>query len=94
MTITKADLIKRIYEKEVLSKPDATKVVETFLEIIKSRLSEGEDILISGFGKFMVKDKKARKGRNPHTGETIILPPRRVVTFKPSGVLRKKLNPQ
>jgi integration host factor subunit alpha len=94
MTITKADLIKRIYEKEVLSKPDATKVVETFLEIIKSRLSEGEDILISGFGKFIVKDKKARKGRNPHTGETIILAPRRVVTFKPSGVLRKKLNPQ
>lgn len=94
MTLTKADLVKQIYEKDVLSKPDATKAVETFLEIIKSKLSDGEDILISGFGKFVVKDKKARKGRNPHTGDTITLEPRRVITFKPSGVLRKKLNPQ
>lgn len=94
MTLTKADLVKRIYEKDILSKSDTIKVVETFLEIIKSRLSDGEDILISGFGKFVVKDKKARKGRNPHTGDTIILEPRRVITFKPSGVLRRKLNPQ
>lgn len=94
MTLTKADLVKHIYERGVLSKPEASKVVETFLEIIKSRLSAGEDILISGFGKFTVRDKKARKGRNPHTGDTIILEPRRVITFKPSGVLRKKLNPQ
>ncbi len=94
MTLTKADLVKQIYEKDVLSKTDTIKAVETFLEIIKSRLSDGEDILISGFGKFVVKDKKARKGRNPHTGDTITLEPRRVITFKPSGVLRKKLNLQ
>lgn len=94
MTLTKADLVKQIYEKDVLSKSDTIKAVETFLEIIKSRLSDGEDILISGFGKFVVRDKKARKGRNPHTGDTIVLDPRRVITFKPSGVLRKKLNPQ
>jgi len=62
------------------------------LEIIKSRLEAGENVLISGFGKFAIKDKRARRGRNPHTGEDLILEPRRVVTFHPSGVLRRKLN--
>ncbi len=92
MTLTKADLINKLYESEVLSKAEAVEAVETVIEIIKETLENGENVLISGFGKFTVKDKKARRGRNPHTGEDLILAPRRVVTFKPSGVLRNKIN--
>ncbi|MGB9712172.1 MAG: integration host factor subunit alpha [Dissulfurimicrobium sp.] len=92
MTLTKADIIRRIYESKVLSKADSTKSVETLLELMKQYLETGNDILISGFGKFIVKEKKARRGRNPHTGDDLILEPRRVVTFRPSGVLRRKLN--
>jgi len=66
--------------------------VETSLEFIKSTLASGEDVLISGFGKFEVRDKGSRRGRSPQTGEALTLDGRRVVTFKPSGVLRKKLN--
>ncbi len=92
MTLTKADLINKLYESEVLSKAEAVRAVETVIEIIKETLEDGENVLISGFGKFTIKDKKARRGRNPHTGEDLILAPRRVVTFKPSGVLRNKIN--
>ncbi len=92
MTLTKADLVNKLYESEVLSKAQAIEAVEAVIEIIKETLENGENVLISGFGKFTVKDKKARRGRNPHTGEDLILEPRRVVTFKPSGVLRKKIN--
>ncbi len=92
MTLTKADLINKLYESEVLSKAEAVRAVETVIEIIKETLEDGESVLISGFGKFTIKDKKARRGRNPHTGEDLILAPRRVVTFKPSGVLRNKIN--
>ena len=93
MTLTKADLVERIQHRTTLSRPAAVRAVETVLEIIKSRLEEGENVLISGFGKFTVRDKRARRGRNPHTGEELILAPRRVVTFHPSGVLRNRLNP-
>jgi integration host factor subunit alpha len=62
------------------------------IEIIKRSLESGEDVLVSGFGKFKVREKKARKGRNPATGEGVILDPRRVVTFHCSGKLRKKIN--
>ncbi len=92
MTLTKADLVNKLYESEVMSKAEAIEAVETVIEIIKETLEDGENVLISGFGKFTVKDKKARRGRNPHTGEDLILAPRRVVTFKPSGVLRNKIN--
>ncbi|NDY42272.1 integration host factor subunit alpha [Dissulfurirhabdus thermomarina] len=92
MTLTKAELVNRIYGKNLLSKAEAVRAVEATLELIKSTLENGEDVLISGFGKFVVKDKKARRGRNPQTGEDLILAPRRVVTFRPSGVLRKKIN--
>ena len=92
MTLTKADIVNRLYKSEMFKKTDAVRYVETLLEIIKSRLESGEDVLISGFGKFCVKDKRARRGRNPHTGEDLMLEPRRVVTFKPSGVLRQKVN--
>ncbi len=92
MTLTKADLVNKLYESEVLTKAEAVEAVETVLEIVKQTLENGENVLISGFGKFTVKDKRARRGRNPHTGEDLILSPRRVVTFKPSGVLRNKIN--
>ncbi len=92
MTLTKADLVSSICKNEILNKAEAVRTVETLLEIIKKRLESGENVLISGFGKFCVKDKRPRRGRNPHTGEDLILEARRVVTFRPSGVLRKKLN--
>ena len=92
MTLTKADLVNRICDRNILTKPEAIDAVETVIELIKQRLESGEDVLISSFGKFTVKDKRARRGRNPHTGEELILAPRRVVTFRPSGVLRKKIN--
>ncbi len=92
MTLTKADLVNRICDRDILNKPEAIDAVETLIELIKKRLESGEDVLISSFGKFNVKDKRARRGRNPHTGEELILAPRRVVTFRPSGVLRKKIN--
>ncbi|MFO8240173.1 MAG: integration host factor subunit alpha [Dissulfuribacterales bacterium] len=92
MTLTKADLINRIYRSKKLNKIESAQAVECLLKIIKDRLEAGENVLISGFGKFSVKDKRSRRGRNPHTGEDLILVPRRVVTFRPSGVLRQKIN--
>ena len=93
MTLTKADIIQQVYKQhEGLTKIQATDSVETFLRISKNSLINGSDLLLSGFGKFNVKDKKARKGRNPQTGEDLILDARRVVTFSPSGILRDKVN--
>ena len=93
MTLTKADLIQEIYKKhQGLSKTQASDAVKSFLNISKGCLIEGDDLLISGFGKFNVKDKRERKGRNPQTGETLILDSRRVVTFSPSGILRSRVN--
>jgi integration host factor subunit alpha len=92
MTLTKAHIIDTLYNNTDLNKPQATRVVETFLESIKKTLESGEDVLISGFGKFCVNEKKERKGRNPSTGEDLMLSPRKVITFKCSPVLRKKVN--
>ena len=92
MAITKANLIDSVYEKSELQKQQSTSAVESLLEIMKRTLGSGEDILISGFGKFYVKEKNKRKGRNPHTGNGLILDARRVVNFKCSGVLREKVN--
>ena len=92
MALTKDDIINLTYNQSALSKTQSTKVVETVLEIIKGTLANGEDVLISGFGKFCVKDKDQRRGRNPQTGKDMILRPRRVVTFRCSPVLRDKLN--
>lgn len=92
MTLTKADLIEKVYQSNSLSKAQARETVEVFLEIVKKSLTDGEDLLLSGFGKFLVKDKKARRGRNPQTGEELILEARKVVTFKISGQLRDKIN--
>ncbi len=67
-------------------------MVEAFLEIAKNSLRRGDDLLLSGFGKFNVKQKQARRGRNPQTGDELILAPRKVITFKPSGLLRNRIN--
>jgi len=93
MTITKADLAQQIYENhDNITKVQAIEAIEAFLKISKNTLINGSDLLLSGFGKFNVKDKNARKGRNPITGEDLLLEGRRVVTFKPSGILRTKVN--
>ncbi|MCK5543956.1 MAG: integration host factor subunit alpha [Desulfobulbaceae bacterium] len=93
MTVTKASLAQKICEThDRLRRDQAVDVVETFLSIAKACLADGEDLLVSGFGKFCVKEKRSRRGRNPQTGADLILDARRVVTFKPSGTLREKIN--
>ena len=93
MTLAKANLINQIHAANPkLTKAQAREAVETILRIIKSSLENGDDVLLSGFGKFSVKDKSVRKGRNPQTGESMMLDARRVITFKPSGKLREKVN--
>ena len=92
MTLKKADLIDSTYNQIGLSKPKSAEVVDSLLEIIKQTLENGEDILISGFGKFCVKEKRKRRGRNPATEEDLMLVPRKVIVFRCSGVLRDKVN--
>ena len=92
MTITKAAVIELVYTELDIQRKEAVGIIESLLEILKSTLESGEDVMVSGFGKFQVKDKKARKGRNPATGEDAVLPARRVVTFKWSGKLKERLN--
>ncbi len=92
MTLTKARIMDEIQNKLSFSRKRSVEVVETLLEIMKRSMENGEDVLISGFGKFCVKQKKERKGRNPATGANLMLAPRRVVTFKCSGKLRDKVN--
>ena len=92
MTLTKADIIDTVYNNCGCSKTESTKLVESTLETIKKHLESGEDILISGFGKFYVNKKNERKGRNPATGNDLTLGARRVVTFKCSPVLKEKIN--
>ena len=92
MTLTKADIVETIVEQIGFTKNHSSEIVETLLELIKSTLESGEDVLLSGFGKFCVKEKEARRGRNPASGESMMLSPRKVVTFKCSGKLRDKIN--
>ena len=92
MTLTKNDLVKALAKENGYPVNHIIEIVETLLEIIKSRLSSGEDVLISGFGKFCVKEKRDRRGRNPATGEDMKLEARRVVTFRCSRQLRDKIN--
>lgn len=93
MTLTKADLVQQVYKSHTnLTKVQATESVEAFLRLSKNALIEGSDLLLSGFGKFNIRDKNPRRGRNPKTGDDLTLDARRVVTFKPSGVLRNKVN--
>jgi len=93
MALTKNDIVTSIHELG-FTKKKSVEVIETLLEIIKNTLEKGEDVLISGFGKFCVKYKKQRRGRNPATGDDLMLKERKVVTFKCSGKLRDKINGQ
>ena len=92
MTLTKDRVIESIYKNTDLMKSEAAQTFQSLIEIMKQTLESGEDVLISGFGKFCVKKKNERKGRNPATADDMILEARRVVTFKYSGKLREKLN--
>ena len=92
MTTTKSDLIHSVAEANGFAQNKSAEIVETLIDLIKTKLASGEDVLISGFGKFCVKKKRERRGRNPATGEDMILAARRVLTFKCSGQLRDKIN--
>ena len=92
MALTKANLVETVQDVCELTKKDSRKLVDKLLGIIKDTLVNGEDVLVSRFGKFYVKDKRRRRGRNPQTGEDLMLGSRRVVKFKCSGVLRDKMN--
>ena len=92
MPLTKVQLVESICNQTGMTKNRSAEILETCLEIIKSTLESGEDVLISGFGKFCVREKKERRGRNPATGDAMILAPRKVVTFKCSGKLKNMIN--
>ena len=92
MGLTKLDIVESVAKQNGLPKTKSFEIVETLLEIIKKSLESGEDVLISNFGKFCVKMKRERRGRNPATGEDMMLAPRRIVTFKWSRKLKDKLN--
>jgi integration host factor subunit alpha len=92
LACTKTTIIEKIAEKNNLTPSEAKETIEALLEIMKSTLASGEDIMITGFGKFQVNKKAPRKGRNPSTGENMILEKRRIVTFRCSGGLRDRIN--
>lgn len=92
MSLTKSHIVDSIQNQLGFSKNQSVRAVESIIEIIKETLENGEDVLITGFGKFCVKEKRDRRGRNPQTGEDLMLGARRVVSFKCSGVLREKIN--
>jgi integration host factor subunit alpha len=92
MTLTKADLIDTIYNRFDFSKAKSAHIVESLVETMKNTLADGEDVLITGFGKFVVIKKGERKGRNPQTGDDLMLGSRKVVRFRWSEVLREKIN--
>ena len=92
MALTKNSIVKQVQSQLGFPKHRSVEITESLLEIIKSTLATGDDVLVSGFGKFCVKEKNERQGRNPATGEDMMLEPRRVVTFKCSEKLRDKIN--
>jgi integration host factor subunit alpha len=92
MTLTKAKIVEKLASDGFFTKDEANQALETTLEVIKHVLEQGDDVLISGFGKFSVMDKRPRRGRNPQTKEELLLSGRRVISFHCSGVLRRKIN--
>jgi integration host factor subunit alpha len=90
--MTKADIVETIYEKIGFSRKESAEIVDLVFDLLKETLGSGNKVKISGFGNFVVREKRSRKGRNPQTGEEIQISARRVLTFKPSQVLRKALN--
>ena len=92
MTLTKAQIVEALFSNDLFTKAQSAQIIDTLFELIKQSLERGEDVFISGFGKFSVKEKNGRPGRDPQTGDPIELPARRVVTFKCSTVLRRAMN--
>ena len=92
MAMTKADIVEALYEKVGFSKKEAADLVELVFDTIKGTLAQGQKIKISGFGNFVIRDKRSRIGRNPQTGQSIEISARRVLTFRPSQVLRAEVN--
>jgi integration host factor subunit alpha len=92
MTLTREPITKSVFDRLDISKAESANAVEATFEIIKKTLEAGEDVLVTGFGKLCVRDKGKRRGRNPRTDEDLILAERRVVTFKCSTVLKRRLN--
>lgn len=90
--MTKADIVERVADQCGVSKKDSIEMVESVFCILKDTLENGEEIKISGFGKFEVKNKRARKGRNPQTGDNITIEARRILSFKPSTILKNTIN--
>ena len=91
-TLTKAHIVENLFAKNLFTKGESAQIIETLFELLKQSLEEGDDVLISGFGKFCVREKDQRTGRNPQTGEPVMLPPRKVVTFKCSKLLKERVN--
>ena len=92
MALTKAQIVSTVQNHLGLSRKSSSQLIENLLEIIKKTLEKDEDVLISGFGKFYIKEKAERRGRNPATGEAMMLAPRKVVRFRCSGALRNRIN--
>lgn len=92
MAMTKADIVEALYEKVGFSKKEAADLVELVFDALKGTLGKGQKIKISGFGNFVVREKRSRVGRNPQTGESIQITARKVLTFRPSQVLRSLVN--
>ena len=90
--MTKADIVEQLYERTGVSKQEATRITELFLDIMKETLERGEKVKISSFGNFVVRAKRSRRGRNPQTGDDIMITPRKVLTFKSSPLLKQALN--
>ena len=92
--MTKINIVENICEKVGYSKKEVAKIVETVFDMIKETLQRDDRILVSGFGNFVIRNKRARRGRNPQTGDSIEITPRRILTFKPSPLLKARLNRQ
>jgi integration host factor subunit alpha len=93
-SMTKADIVDQVYVKTGLSKKESADIVEKVFELVKETVAKGEKIKIAGFGNFVVKEKSTRRGRNPQTGEEIEISSRRILTFKPSQILKSAINRQ
>lgn len=92
MTLTKVQIVENLFAKNLFTKGESAQIIETLFELMKASLENSDDVLISGFGKFCVRQKNQRTGRNPQTGESLAIPSRTVITFKCSGVLKEKVN--
>ena len=92
MTLTKAHIVEALFAKNLFTKGQSAQIIETLFELIKQSLEKGDDVMVSGFGKFSIRQNHQRTGRNPQTGESMAILPRTVVTFKCSGILKEKVN--